>query len=97
MHSIKVYFKYISTLSVQKEVYFTYNKNNVSNLLKCEILINNFPELINIRGSHQRCSIKKLFLEISQNSHENTCARVSKPTYNPILSHYPEKRPSTDV
>ena len=25
----------------------------------------------------QRCSIKKLLLEISQNSQENTCARVS--------------------
>ena len=25
----------------------------------------------------QRCSVKKLFLEISQNSQENTCARVS--------------------
>ena len=24
-----------------------------------------------------RCSVKKLFLEISQNSQENTCARVS--------------------
>ena len=27
--------------------------------------------------SHQRCSVKKVFLEISQNSQENTCARVS--------------------
>ena len=25
----------------------------------------------------QRCSVKKVFLEISQNSRENTCARVS--------------------
>ena len=25
----------------------------------------------------QRCSVKKVFLEVSQNSHENTCARVS--------------------
>ena len=25
----------------------------------------------------QRCSVKKMFLEISQNSQENTCARVS--------------------
>ena len=24
-----------------------------------------------------RCSVKKVFLEISQNSQENTCARVS--------------------
>ena len=29
-----------------------------------------------LRSSHQRCSVKKVFLEISQNSHENTCARV---------------------
>ena len=25
----------------------------------------------------QRCSVKKVFLEIPQNSQENTCARVS--------------------
>ena len=25
----------------------------------------------------QRCSVKKMFLEISQNSQENNCARVS--------------------
>ena len=25
----------------------------------------------------QRCSLKKVFLEISQNSQENTCAKVS--------------------
>ena len=25
----------------------------------------------------QRCSVKKMFLEISQNSQENTCVRVS--------------------
>ena len=30
-----------------------------------------------IRSSHQRCSIKKVFLEILQNSREDTCARVS--------------------
>ena len=29
------------------------------------------------RSSHERCSIKKLFLKISQSSQENTCARVS--------------------
>ena len=29
------------------------------------------------RCSHRRCSVKKVFLEISQNSQENTCARVS--------------------
>ena len=28
------------------------------------------------RNSHWRCSVKKMFLEISQNPQENTCARV---------------------
>ena len=30
-----------------------------------------------IKAVAQRCSLKKVFLEISQNSQENTCARVS--------------------
>ena len=29
------------------------------------------------RSSHETCSLKKLFLEIPQNSQENTCGRVS--------------------
>ena len=29
------------------------------------------------RSSHRRCSVKKMFLEISQNWQENTCVRVS--------------------
>ena len=29
------------------------------------------------RNSHQRCFVKKVFLEILQNSQENTCARAS--------------------
>ena len=33
--------------------------------------------LLKNRSNHERCSIKKVFLEISQNSQENTCARVS--------------------
>ena len=33
--------------------------------------------LITIRSSHQRCFVKKVFLEISQNSQESTCARTS--------------------
>ena len=31
----------------------------------------------NIEAFVQRCSVKKMFLEISQNLHENACARVS--------------------
>ena len=29
------------------------------------------------KAAVRRCSVEKVFLEISQNSHENTCARVS--------------------
>ena len=39
-----------------------------------------FPEKVDERklgAAVQRCSIKKLFVEISQNSQENTCARAS--------------------
>ena len=31
----------------------------------------------NVEAVARRCSVKKVFLEISQNSQENTCARVS--------------------
>ena len=34
------------------------------------------PQLT-LKAVTQRCSVKKVFLEISQNSQENTCARVS--------------------
>ena len=32
---------------------------------------------VQLEAAIQRCSVKKVFLEISQNSQENTCARVS--------------------
>ena len=34
------------------------------------------PQLT-LKAVTQRCSVKKVFLEFSQNSQENTCARVS--------------------
>ena len=40
----------------------------------------NFPDTADARkvgSSHPRCSVKKVFLEISQNLQENTCGRVS--------------------
>ena len=46
------------------------------------------PDLLGIldikglkRSSRQRCSVKKVFLEISQNSKENACVRVSFQLY----------------
>ena len=41
------------------------------------LLIKPKPEIAGlIEAVAQRCSLKKVFLEISQNSQENTCARV---------------------
>ena len=33
--------------------------------------------LVLLEAAVQRCFVKKVFLEISQNSQENTCARIS--------------------
>ena len=41
-------------------------------------LIDDNPSLVKFQEALvQRCSVKKLFLEISQNLQKNTCARVS--------------------
>ena len=45
--------------------------------LCCTKLFTIFPEVV------QRCSVKKVFLEVSQNSQENTCARDSLLTKRP--------------
>ena len=51
---------------------------------KCTSVLKEIPtkphiklELVDLQAVAQRCSIKKVFLEISQNSQENTCTRVS--------------------
>ena len=41
---------------------------------KCSILVE--LTLYSVEAVVQRCSVKKVFLEISKNSQENTCARV---------------------
>ena len=42
---------------------------------KLQVTFFNFVYMI--RSSHQKCSMKKVFSKIFQNSQENTCARVS--------------------
>ena len=39
--------------------------------------MNFYKQLLEAVVLVQRCSVKKVFLEISQSSQENTCARVS--------------------
>ena len=50
------------------------NNRNAQNNHKSSFALNFLTSLETVV---QRCSLKKVFLEISQNSQENTCARVS--------------------
>ena len=43
---------------------------------KIDILARNLCQKFNLEAVTQRCSVKKVFLEISSNSQENTCTRV---------------------
>ena len=40
-----------------------------------------FASVAKFRSSHQRCSLKKLFLKISQHPQENTCAGVKSAVF----------------
>ena len=60
--------------------YSTYYGTNCVHF-RASLIWNNLPRDIksskSVSSSHWRCSVKKVFLEISQNSQENTCARIS--------------------
>ena len=64
--------------------HYSYSQcSNFYRLLLFDYFYNLFDSFILIRffaqmkfRSTQRCSVKKVFLQISQNSQENTCARV---------------------
>ena len=75
-------------IRTRKTSVFVHFSHNVSSRFNCLnnvflrpvtiILNHNFDKQLNqYRSSHQRCSIKKVFLEISQMSQKNICARVS--------------------
>ena len=59
----------------------SYTKNGLflirSKKKKKKKLVTQFPKSQKTEAAAQRCSVKKVFLEISQSSQENTCARVS--------------------
>ena len=44
---------------------------------KTDILARNLCQKFNLEAVTQKCSVKKVFLKISQNSQENTCVRAS--------------------
>ena len=58
----------------------SYTKNGlflIRSKKKKKKLVTQFPKSQKTEAAAQRCSVKKVFLEISQSSQENTCARVS--------------------
>ena len=57
----------------RREWIFKHIFQNFHNILSLTVVFN---EGI-LKAVVQRCSVKKVFLEISQNSQENTCTRVS--------------------
>ena len=54
-----------------------YIKSILSSVTTFSYLSNWNHEIRLCRSSHRRCSTKKVFLQISQNLQENTCAKVS--------------------
>ena len=52
----------------------SFTTEDLTNLLRLTI---SYKYVSIIEAVAQRCSVKEVFLEISQNSQENNCARVS--------------------
>ena len=66
---------YINLLEWRTEVQLKHS-NTLNTLSKTTFKRKKKPGTTNDRSSHWRCSIKKMSLKISQNSQQNTCARV---------------------
>ena len=69
---------------VMADPFINYNLINsgvypLAQKLCCLLLLQLFDNA-NFRSSHRRCSVKKVLLEISQNSQGSTCARDSSAT-----------------
>ena len=56
--------------------FFMINLNIIITFM-LQLFNNNRETMLHAEAVVQSCSVKKVFLEISQNSQENTCARVS--------------------
>ena len=60
----------------QKDI-FNFKSTNSHSLSTFTSCVSKRGGIKNLEAVVRRCSVKKLFLEISQNSQENTCVRVS--------------------
>ena len=56
--------------------FFMINLNVIITFM-LQLFNNNRETMLHAEAVVQSCSVKKVFLEISQNSQENTCARIS--------------------
>ena len=56
--------------------YMLFYKQHFYEKCQAEIVKNQAIAKQHLEAVDQKCSVKKVFLEISQNSQENTCARV---------------------
>ena len=67
--------KFLKTRILKNIFTWKLPQNYLTTWIFCNLLL--FRALCYSEAVVQGCSVKKTFLEISQNSHENTCARVS--------------------
>ena len=78
MSSRKIYLKFVQFSNICR-ILFLYTRKFFMRTIKVKI-IDRYSILCNIESIDavvQRCSAKKVFLEVSQNIQEITCARVS--------------------
>ena len=78
MSSRKIYLKFVQFSNICR-ILFLYTRKFFMRTMKVKI-IDRYSILSNIESIEavvQRCSAKKVFLEVSQNIQEITCARVS--------------------
>ena len=78
MSSRKIYLKFVQFSNICR-ILFLYTRKFFMRTIKVKI-IDRYSILSNIESIEavvQRCSAKKVFLEVSQNIQEITCARVS--------------------
>ena len=54
-----------------------HSKTFIPRLAICQLYVSDTKSSLLSEAVVQECSVKKVFIEISQNSKENTCARVS--------------------
>ena len=78
MHAILSFCTYVGLIKKEIWAWLSQCRSRHSELFCKKGVLRNLPKFTEKHlCQSQSCSVKKVFLEISQNSQENTCARVS--------------------